>query len=231
MAETGSRTLTEIPFCLDAEGLLKKAHVERGGRDETEFREMLSLAEKVGRPKALYRVAYLEEKGPDTIRVEGVLLRSAALARNLSQSERVFAYVATCGTEMDESPPSNDDPLKPFWWDTIKEALLRIALSHLMEQMNELHRLGKTAHMSPGSGDVGVWPIEQQKDLFQILGDVEGEIGVELTPSFLMRPNKTVSGIRFPTERDYRACQVCHRENCSSRSAPLDEKLWADLMG
>jgi len=41
-----------------------------------------------------------------------------------------------------------------------------------------------------------------------------------------MVPNKTVSGVRFPTEHDFRACQVCHRDDCPSRSAPFDAELW-----
>jgi hypothetical protein len=83
--------------------------------------------------------------------------------------------------------------------------------------------------MSPGSGDVNVWPIEQQRELFELLGDVRGQIGVELTDSFLMVPNKTVSGIHFPAEKDFRTCQVCHRENCPSRGAPFDQELWESI--
>jgi predicted transcriptional regulator len=82
--------------------------------------------------------------------------------------------------------------------------------------------------MSPGSGDAGVWPIEQQQELFGLMGDVRGAIGVELTPSCLMIPNKTISGIRFTTETGYRACQVCRRERCPSRSAPFDHDLWEE---
>jgi len=49
---------------------------------------------------------------------------------------------------------------------------------------------------------------------------------VELTDSFLMKPNKTVSGIVFPTEEDFRSCQVCRRADCPSRSAAFDAHLW-----
>ncbi len=65
-------------------------------------------------------------------------------------------------------------------------------------------------------------PIEQQRGLFALLGDVEQAIGVRLTESFLMIPNKTTSGILFPTEADFRSCEVCHRENCPARHAPFN---------
>ena len=66
----------------------------------------------------------------------------------------------------------------------------------------------------------------KQVELFSLLGDAPADIGVTLTDSYLMVPNKTISGIRFPTSVDFRSCQVCHREDCPSRSAPFDQALW-----
>ena len=83
--------------------------------------------------------------------------------------------------------------------------------------------------MSPGSGDADIWPLQQQRELFTLLGGVDEvtrQIGVELTDALLMVPTKTVSGIRFPTETDFRSCQVCHRPACPSRGAPFDKQLW-----
>ena len=79
--------------------------------------------------------------------------------------------------------------------------------------------------MSPGSGDVQIWSIEDQRPLFAILGDVKSAIGVTLTESLLMQPNKSLSGIRYPSEIDFRTCKLCHKENCPTRQMPLDEKL------
>jgi hypothetical protein len=79
--------------------------------------------------------------------------------------------------------------------------------------------------MNPGSGDARLWPIGQQRPLFELLGDVEAAIGVRLTPSFLMVPNKSVSGILFPTEVRFESCQLCTRENCPRRRAPYSGEL------
>jgi hypothetical protein len=51
---------------------------------------------------------------------------------------------------------------------------------------------------------------------------------VKLTDSFLMIPNKTVSGFLFSTEKDYRSCKICRRKNCPGRSAEFDENLWKE---
>ena len=74
--------------------------------------------------------------------------------------------------------------------------------------------------MNPGSGNTGLWPLAQQKPLFELIGDVEASIGVRLTPSLLMLPNKSVSGILFPTEVHFETCQLCTREDCPRRRAP-----------
>jgi hypothetical protein len=87
------------------------------------------------------------------------------------------------------------------------------------------------AAMHPGSGDADVWPIEQQVELFSILGDVEALIGVKLTDSMLMIPTMSVSGVIFPTETEFETCQVCHREDCPRRKAPFDEAVWRAACG
>ncbi len=44
-----------------------------------------------------------------------------------------------------------------------------------------------------------------------------------------MVPYKTTSGVLFPTEVDFRSCEVCRRENCPSRQAPFNKKLWEEI--
>ena len=80
----------------------------------------------------------------------------------------------------------------------------------------EIHRDGPVvvAHRRASGRRLG-----QQRQLFQLLGDVESSIGVRLTDSFLMIPNKTVSGILFPTEVPFYSCQLCTREACPRRRA------------
>jgi len=222
-------TLTNIPFSLDVEQITTQAHVEVGSSDAADLHLLIELAQKVGQPKAAYAVCFLTGRDGTTVQIDDVRFRSRTLAHNLASVERVFPLVATCGHELDQAFPGKGDLLQEFWWDSIKTHLLGAANKHLSDHLHRKFRLGKTATMRPGSGDVSVWPIEQQKDLFSLLGNVEAEIGVQLTESFLMVPNKTTSGLMFPTETDFRSCEVCHRENCPSRHAPFNKDLWQDM--
>lgn len=222
--------LDHIPFSLDAKSLMRRLHIALGSDAAEEFRDLLDVAATCGSPKALYREAYVEVVGDDEVEIGGVTFTSRALRMNLDTVHRVFAYVATCGREVDEAAPGSGDVLKAFWWDTIKADLLTTARKYLTGHIKTRYRLGKTATMSPGSADATVWPIRQQRALFCLLGHVEAKIGVRLTDSFLMVPNKSVSGILFPAEEDFRSCQLCHRQDCPGRRAPFDPELWESVV-
>jgi len=221
--------LTAIPFELDLASLGKIAHVEADSDDGRDFAALVEEARAVARPKAVFRECYVDGRAEESVTIDGVVFTSRALRTHLDRVERVFAYVATCGRELDQVAIDGGDLLKQFWLDTIKNVLLRVSMRHLSEHIDRRYALGKAATMSPGSADASVWPIEQQRQLFSLLGDVEAAIGVQLTDSCLMVPNKSLSGVRFPTEVDFRSCQLCRRENCPSRSAPFDHTLWRSI--
>jgi hypothetical protein len=127
---------------------------------------------------------------------------------------------------METLPFAADDFVKTYWWDLIKGSLLVAAMTHFADYVAKHFGIEHAAAMHPGSGDAEVWPIREQRPLFSLLGDPQATIGVTLHESFLMSPNKTVSGIRFPAEHDFRTCQLCHRAVCPNRGAPFDKKLW-----
>jgi cobalamin-dependent methionine synthase I len=66
---------------------------------------------------------------------------------------------------------------------------------HLKNHLIQRYALGELSNMSPGGNKE--WPITQQKELFSVLGDVEGMIGVRLAEGYTMVPMKSRSGIHF----------------------------------
>ncbi|MBN1435569.1 MAG: hypothetical protein JW936_00715 [Sedimentisphaerales bacterium] len=223
------KVLRNIPFAIDPEPLMQRLRIECDSDDHRDFLDLLRLTSQSANPKAIYTEAYVEPGEGDKVRIGDVVFTSATLKMNLASVGRVFPYVATCGHEMDQIFDAKDDFLKEFWWDNIKAELLKAACAYLNNHLESTFHLGKSTAMSPGSGDATVWPIEQQSLLFSLLGDVSAQIGVQLTPSFLMIPNKTISGIKFAAEKDFRTCQLCHRENCPTRSAPFNQQLWDSI--
>ena len=217
------------PITLNLADTLKQAHIRPGNSAAREFEALFDLVQETAKPKALFKESFIENKEGDRVMLEGVVFTSPTLRHNLDQINRVFPYIATCGAEVDQVPIEQGDILKQVWLYTIKLSLLEGVIEHIKSEINQRFKYSKLSSMNPGSGDHSVWPIEQQQDLFSIFGDVEGQIGVKLLPSYLMQPDISASGIFFPTETTYQNCQLCRREECEYRSAAFDEKLWQSI--
>ena len=218
--------LDSIPFKLDIEVVLKKLSLRKENKYvERSVQELIEVVRPIAKPKAIYEVCYVENKEEDSLEIGGITFASRVLRVNLDKVERVFPYIATCGTELDKVAVPSDDFLKYYCLDAIKEIALRSALSYLGEYLTRNYALGQMSRISPGAGSVEDWPLTQQRELFSIFGKLESLIGVRLTKNFLMVPLKSVSGIYFPTEIKFESCQLCPREACSGRRAPYDPNL------
>ena len=213
--------LDDIPFRFNAEMFEKMTHINSSAPAGRHTARLIEQAVAAARPKAVYRVCYVDEHGDESIELEGTRFSSAALARNLAEVHRVFAYVATCGNELEQMQNTEQDALNQYALDGLKEMFLRTAVEYLKQHLAAefaLH-IDTLSAMNPGSGNRNVWPIDQQRLLFGLLGEVEASIGVHLTDSYLMIPNKTVSGILFPSSVPFVSCQLCTRQRCPLRRA------------
>jgi len=232
------KILDDIPFEIERGTVFASLHLDPHGQYANEVHSLIDEAGRIARPRALYKIAVVDRREPEAVVIaetpsslERAQFVSRALRVNLDEVERVFPYVATCGGELDSIPVAPGDVFGQFCRDTIKEMALWAALSHLYVHLTESYGLGALASMNPGSGETNVWPIEQQKELFAFLGNVQASIGVRLTDSCLMVPNKSVSGIFYPSEGGFESCQLCRQERCFHRRAPFDPELWARTFG
>jgi hypothetical protein len=215
-----------IPVNLEPNKVLKFMHMRDSNQQvERMVQELVEVTRSIAKPKVVYKVSYVDDKDGDTVTIDGVRFTSRVLRINLGQVERVFPYIATCGTELEEIAVSSNDIMKSFCFEEIKIMVLRSAVAYLSNRLTEHYALGKMSRMSPGSGPLESWPIAQQKELFSLFGNVEELIGVKLTDSCVMFPLKSVSGIYFPTEINFESCQLCPREKCIGRRTPYDPEL------
>ncbi|MBW2004444.1 MAG: vitamin B12 dependent methionine synthase, partial [Deltaproteobacteria bacterium] len=165
--------------------------------DWSQVQTLIDEAQPLISAKAVYKVCYIESKCEDAITIYGTSLKSRVLRKNLDTVERVFPYVVTIGDKLEEKARSCDDLLKQYYLDTIGNVALTDVRKYLKTQLQSRYALDGMSYMSPGS--LKDWAIEEQIPLFSILGDVEASIGVKLSENLLMLPNKSLSGIYFPT--------------------------------
>ena len=214
--------LEYIPVTLDMEEIKRRLHTEKTG-DWSQVQTLVEEAQSLISAKAVYKVCYIESKREDAITIDGRSLKSRVLRKNLHNVERVFPYVVTIGNRLEKKMRAYNDLLKKYYLDTIGNVALTATQKYLKDQLRSRYALDGMSCMSPGS--LKDWAIEEQRSLFSILGDVEYSIGVRLNEMLVMIPNKSLSGIYFPTESPFYSCQLCQRDNCSGRKAPYDVKL------
>ncbi len=233
--------LDKIPFTLDRVAFRERVRVTPDSGLVEELDDLLDSLLPVLSPKGVFisLEPVLSETGAATAEATAeVTLRSpfstatfksSVLAQNVSRSKRLYAYLATCGTEVDSAFPIASDPLSAYWVDAVKELAVYAASEALVSAISSSSLEGATplggphlASMNPGSGNTDLWPIADQKPLFSLFGGAEDRLGVRLLPSMLMEPNKTISGLFFETEDGWTSCRHCSRPDCPNRQEPSD---------
>jgi hypothetical protein len=214
--------LNNIPVNLPDDEIRRKLHIQRDSQWD-EARTLLATARSLIAARAVYKVCYIDEKLTDTLVIDGVRFTSRVMRTNLDEVERAFPYVITIGDELTKKARGFNDMLKQYYFDIIGNMALTKAREHLEQRLRVMYGLDGMSRMSPGS--LNDWPIEQQRPFFSLFDDVEAAIGVRLAKNFLMHPQKSISGIYFPTEVSFYSCQLCPRERCPSRQAGYDKKL------
>ena len=217
------KKLDTIPIQLDLEEVKRQLRLNTKMGNSADLRELVGIAESLIQAKALYEVSYINQRGKDTVEVNGVTFTSRVLRVNLDKVERVFPFIITIGSALEDNASSSEDLLRQFYLETMGDMALRSSRQYMEEYLKRHFGLGQLSRMNPGS--LKDWPVTQQKPLFSIFGNVEDLIGVTLTESMLMIPRKSVSGIFFPTEVMFFNCQLCPRKVCPERKAPYEETL------
>lgn len=216
--------LDNIPVEISVEDVLKAVRLSRRSLSmEKSIRNLMGKVKQVARPKVLYKVSYIENRDENSVNIDGKKFDSRILKMNLENAERVFPYIITAGRELESIEISKSDYMKMFLLDAIKELILESAIGYFEIYLTKKYALGTMSHMNPGS--LRDWPVTQQTGLFSIFGDVDDLIDVKLTSSFLMDPIKSVSGIYFPTEINFKSCMLCSMQRCSKRRAAYSHEM------
>lgn len=213
--------IDQIPFSIDVKLLCQGLRVKSGSRHTGRLTELARQAQGLARPKAAYVVPGPPTFDQDAVIIEGVGFKSRLLSDNLRHTPALFPFLATCGREIEAWAKQLANPMEVFWADTLMTLALAEAIKALEQCLApkcEAHRL---SCMNPGS--LVEWPLSEQLPLFEILETAPRTIGVDLSPSCLITPLKSVSGIYFLAEEQFINCRLCPRESCPGRRAPRDE--------
>lgn len=220
----------DIPYTPDGEALCKQLGLEPGSDEAGDFLALLERARPFIHPKAVVFESPVEtvDTAHGLVLMDGVKFSSRLMADNFVAVETAWPYLATCGRELYDFVMAIADPFERYWGDAVMQSALAAATGEMEKFLRETLYSGKTAVMSPGS--LEEWPITGQIPLFRLFGDIPARLGVTLTDSLLMIPNKSVSGVRFPNEHGYVNCRLCPKEQCPNRQAAYEDGIFPALL-
>ncbi|MDL2243344.1 hypothetical protein LJB84_00665, partial [Bacteroidales bacterium OttesenSCG-928-J19] len=171
-----------------------------------------------------YRVKPIEELQVKTghIFVEGKeLIVGRQICGYMKEAASLALFVCTAGkrfSQLTDAYNQQGELLDAFVVDAIGSLTVENAMNLIQDRLEEEMLLSGekiTNRYSPGYCN---WPLVGQQVLFDLLG--ENPVGVSLTPSSLMLPIKSVSGIigigQAVKKREY-GCKICENKDCTYR--------------
>ena len=153
----------------------------------------------------------------------GSLRVGSKIAKQIVGSDSFALFVTTAGNSFDtwiKSKATGGDVLAEYLCSSIGSVIADKVADVIQEEINNYAiKIGKgiTNRYSPGYCS---WHVREQRGIFDLLPTER--IGVTLTPSFLMKPIKSVSGIigigPGKTPGPY-MCDLCNMKNCLVKRA------------
>lgn len=150
------------------------------------------------------------------------------IARQLRGSERYAFFVATAGAEFEQLQhrlAGSGDMVRVFIADAIGSVIAEKAADKMETALENLISPGGWHHTNRFSPGYCGWHVSGQQDLFTIFPDGR-PCGVSLTPSSLMTPIKSVSGViglgKNMMKLEY-TCGLCDYRQCYKRKIPRRE--------
>jgi len=190
------KVVSEFDFRLTTEDVLKGQGIDPGRASDRLIETAASVIEETHsllKPAALYTVIDVTEFEHKRISFEGGFFEGTLVAKALAGADHLNIALCTIGEALEKRVEEmmNEDPVKALALDGAGIAAVR-KVSITVEDIisAEACNLKLNLGMRAQPGQEG-WPIEQQRQVFEILpGDV---IGMRLTESCLMIPRKSVS--------------------------------------
>lgn len=150
------------------------------------------------------------------------------ISSQLRRSERYAFFVATAGENFEQlrkATEESGDMVKAYIADSIGSVIAEKTADRMEDALNSLLAQVEWNHTNRFSPGYCGWHVSAQHDLFALFPDGK-PCGVTLTPSALMIPIKSVSGViglgKNVRHLDY-TCGLCDYKLCYKRQKSLNK--------
>lgn len=172
----------------------------------------------------MFSIAHVDETGVTL--TNGTFFRSRKMAKTFRKAKQIVSFIATIGRKIDsevESLLRGGAIAHGYVVDALGAGAVESLADRFHQQIaDELAKNDLTAGLrfSPGYCD---WPVTEQQKLFSLLDHQKA--GVELSPSCLMSPTKSISavfaihpaGSNNSKLNSHNPCLQCGKKDCLAR--------------
>jgi len=158
--------------------------------------ENISAAQKLIRPKVCAAFDDITVKEDEILCKNGFKIKSKDVSKLFKNCFKIYGVAATIGAELEKR---RDDYIKDketfnaLIFDAAGSVAAEEAITLANNQLIEFEAKNSNSLTKRYSTGYGDWTIENQKELLSWLG--AEKIGITLTESFLMKPEKSVSAV------------------------------------
>lgn len=183
--------------------------------------QVIAQARSYLRPRGVYVVYPVTHLTAHSLQLGGVTI-SGKIGEFLHRSEQVAVFVVTAGEEiskLSEAAAKDGDAFSAWVIDALGSWAAESAADALMQRIRPHLGEGQELSLRYSPGYCGM-SIAQQRNLFQLVP--ANAVEVTLTPSMLMRPLKSISGLVGLAPRDvvgqyHSPCELCPLARCPMR--------------
>jgi hypothetical protein len=216
----GVEWMQNLDVRVQPDALMRRLHLDRLPDGIDRARQFVARMKDWVEPRAAAVEVRVSDRDEHGVWTGGGRIESRLLARFLGDEGRIVAHLVTLGPEADAAIRAETAPMNQYG--------LHEAANLFLDEAQTIWKriVGRTLHLphlsSIHPGGLPDWSIEGQRVVFGLLVRQAEALGVRLTETVLMVPQKTVSGIFFPSSEPLVTCRLCSRLRCPSRRAPFD---------
>jgi hypothetical protein len=188
-------------------------------RIQTLYQQIVSAAN----PRAVYLENKITAKNQSGLKIDGYMFSNYLLKTNLEKASRLFSFCTSLGDKIAsmDSGPEDFRYLLKIMLPILKESVLKALQKNLMERYHFPYI------WSLVTGEMQAWPDAGNHDLFRLLNQAPGTIGVQIQADSALSPDGSQAGFLYYADTEFEGCQVCSKEPCMMRRAQYNPELAA----
>jgi hypothetical protein len=180
-----------IPVSFDRDRLMEENKIKPDTDLAEDFLGVIEAAEGALRCKAVLKLTEMSGAGENSVVLDGIEFKSGSVAGRLRGKKYIFLYVMTVGTEIDGCEDAN----YPVLGDIVRQAALDISMKYTLDYIKDNFGCADASFINPGT--LEDWPVELNKTIFEMIGNITELTGAVMTAGGFMKPWYSSAGIIF----------------------------------